>query len=759
MGGLLKVLACTGALTLALVACGPNSTPAKTDPAVNWGALPRSVPAIYSAGKAVSVAQASIGAGGGSLSGPAGTPVAGVVVTFPPDAVTQTTTFSIGYEEGGSFANLSAADKPLVVLTLTSSGQHEFKVPISVRFPFPDTTRVPVTYHIDDDGHLHLMPPLGLDKATGTAGFVTYHLSTYVPFQPADPNQSQTYRTDFPIFSGFFPDVNGFAFSNMLEHPYAPHGRCEGMVSFATWYKANVGEGLIGKFMDKVATKTNPKTTPTAQEVLAMRAHLSTYLKDPAITLYEKVPKTIENPDGKAQIGLSANITALQHALHHGPVVIGLLASDSNHAVLAIGINDTEIGIYDPNYPRMIKQIQYAFDPKEPHDEGATMKYSNYTYFGLWGNGELPQRAEKFEDILKDADQKFQGENMASIEITSPSSTKVDTADVTVQGKIHSGYVLISEMDIKVIYEDTSESEPVAATLTPGTNAFSAPLKLRPGDNRVVFITRGMVVGGDGGIPTDIPNDRGTNVDEDNRYILHWEDTSAPINSLSIQYARTETTDTKKIESSVHLSTKLTYYQSSILPAAIARDKPAFSFDQCKGYQNCNLVSAMSVDKVPFVSGDNLTILVMNAHTDTFEKNDKGEWELKSSVDSEFPQVSCQWIGVDIVVDPGSSAGNYSYRLVLSSGGNIQCPGMKAELPFLGQSLTQQGPMVGDLTCIKPPLLAPSAIEPWVTKPTGPKSWSLTGLVNCQNGGTTVTENASVNLTLVPCGGAPCLLP
>ena len=742
------------------VACGPGASAAKSDPPVHWAALPRSAPAVYTPGTTVVVTQATIDASGGSLVGPFGTPVAGVVVTFPPDAVTTTTTFSLGYDDGGTFANISAEEHPKLVLDITSSGRREFQVPIAIRYPFPDATRVPVTYHIDDDGHLRVMPPLGVERDTKLAGFLTYHLSPFVPFAPPDPNQSQSSRTDFPIFSGFFPDVNGFAFSNFLIDDYAPHGRCEGMVSFAAWYKASVGEGLTGKYLAEVPTKTKLKAAqpkpPTAQEVLATRAHLSTYLKDPEVTLFEDVPKTAKNPDGKAQIGLSANIVALQHALKQGPVAIGLYSPEGNHAVLAIGISDTEIGLYDPNYPNMIKQIKYAFDPHEPHDEGATMKYSDYTFFGLWGNGELPKRRERFEDILRDADALFHDENQTDIEITSPLDTEATSQDVVVTGKVHSGSVSISEVDVRVVYADSTESDPQTVPLEPGAEDFSVPLKLKAGDNWVIFTTRGLVVGGTNGELREVPNTKDKDAMPKDWFILHWQDSSQPNNGLTLKYKRIETTDATRTETTVELSTNFVYYEAAGMPAAIKRDAPKYDFSQCQGYQDCTIVSAMSVDKVPFLDGKNIPINVATYHTDVYEKDDTGAFQLKMSTDTPGV-VACEWIGLDIVVDPGSTAGNYKYRVILSSGGNFTCPSGALQLPGLGASMTMEGPGSGDTTCVTPPTLLPADIEPWVTQPLGQKSWSQHGHVNCQSGGTTVTEEADLTFTFLPCNGAPCL--
>ncbi len=127
-----------------------------TDYSDYWAGKPRSTPAVYTAGSLTAVTQGTVDATGGVVSAPEGGPLAGFTLTIPPGAVSAPTTFTFEQEDGGSFANLPAGQQA-VVFSISSDGQHQFEVPLTVTFPFPDTARYPVAYYIQEDGKLGLM--------------------------------------------------------------------------------------------------------------------------------------------------------------------------------------------------------------------------------------------------------------------------------------------------------------------------------------------------------------------------------------------------------------------------------------------------------------------------------------------------------------------------------------------------------------------------------------------------------------------------
>ena len=117
--------------------------------------------------------------------------------------------------------------------------------------------------------------------------------------------------------------------------------------------------------------------------------------------------------------------------------------------------------------------------------------------------------------------------------------------------------------------------------------------------------------------------------------------------------------------------------------------------------------------------------------------------------------VTCEWIGIYLFVEPGSTAGNYRYQLAMRRAGNITCPNMENQLPTLGESLELDGGPQKD--CQTPPRVMPAEIESWVQSPKGSKTLNMTASVSCSDGSSSTTESATVALTLVPCNGAPCL--
>lgn len=142
-------------------------------------------------------------------------------------------------------------------------------------------------------------------------------------------------------------------------------------------------------------------------------------------------------------------------------------------------------------------------------------------------------------------------------------------------------------------------------------------------------------------------------------------------------------------------------------------------------------------------------VLGAEAHRD----RQTGEWKLDSTSD-EPRTVTCEWIGVTLFVEPGSTAGQYRYRLALKRAGNVRCKGPN-QLPLLGESLEMDGGVAAE--CEQPPRVLPAEIEPWARAPRGAKTLSLKASSRCSGDGSSTTESASVTMTLVPCNGAPCM--
>jgi hypothetical protein len=130
-------------------------------------------------------------------------------------------------------------------------------------------------------------------------------------------------------------------------------------------------------------------------------------------------------------------------------------------------------------------------------------------------------------------------------------------------------------------------------------------------------------------------------------------------------------------------------------------------------------------------------------------------WRLNEAPHLPWDAVDYEWIEVYLFVEPGSTAGNYRYRVALTRAGNVRCPDMRNQLPMLGESLEMEDDAADD--CAQPPRVSPGEIEPWAKTPIGTKTLSLSGSMDCSGDGYSTQESATLTLTMVSCNGAPCL--
>jgi hypothetical protein len=445
---------------------------------VDWAAGTPATPAGYTPGTPVLLAQATIDPAGGTLEGPAGSPLEGVVVTFPAGAVAAPTVFHLGHDQGGSFANVPGDELPTLVLVLESEGQHEFGKALRVEFPFTDPQAYPVPYHLTPEGAFRVLEPLPLDRQTGRAGFLTWHASNF------------TWKNKLPasgdrvFFNGFRPGSDGFAFANTIRDEYAPGGRCVGISAFTKWYKLTHGGGLYSMFTGVVPSKAKDRSI-TAQEVLATRTHLSTALAGAG---FDSLPP-------------AQAVVSIQDALMAGEVGVQIgVSGNGDHALLAIGFSDNQIAVYDSNWPGQWKAIDYAFSLD---GKTATIEYGDWNEVNLMGD---PPQIEGFASMLRDAKAGFHGENQTQIEVTShENGEEVSEYEVQLEGKIHSGQVRIEEIRVQVEYEDGSWGEEQTEELGVGQEDFQVALELVAGENRIHFKTSGKDMSGS---LVDIPNDK-----------------------------------------------------------------------------------------------------------------------------------------------------------------------------------------------------------------------------------------------------------
>ena len=134
-------------------------------------------PAHFERGQDIPVTTTQVRPQGASLStGTTGTPVDGITVAIPADALERETAVTLAYNTGT--LSLPRGEGSGVFLQLTA-GVHEFRQPVTIRIRY-DVQRHPdvvvVGYAIDAKGRLRAIDTEAQDNKVGTVTF-----STYVP--------------------------------------------------------------------------------------------------------------------------------------------------------------------------------------------------------------------------------------------------------------------------------------------------------------------------------------------------------------------------------------------------------------------------------------------------------------------------------------------------------------------------------------------------------------------------------------------------
>jgi hypothetical protein len=714
-----------------------------------WTSLSPATPSTYAAGTAVVDTSAVIDAAGGTLTGPTGTPVAGVVVTVPPGAVAVPTTFTLGHDEGGSFTNVDAAERSGLVIVLDTDGQHEFAQLLTVEFPFTDPVKIPVPYYLRPDGSFELVRPLPVDRDAGRGGFYTRHASNYswVNKDPHSLNQ--------PVWNGFSPALDGVVFSNtVVDKEYAPIGRCWGISAFAKWYKETQGGGLAGQFTTPVLTTTSRKTSLTGQEVLATRAHISVARISP----------------GTSGMSQTQAVVSVLDALARGAVAVMVGLADPAghaHAVLAIGFSDNQIALYDSNHPQEWKALDYEFDGTDY----AIATYGDYDTFAVWSVSSMPQ-TEKFETILRDAEVRFNEENQTRIEITShQNNATVRDADITLEGKVHSGQVSISRLEINFLKPDGTWSEIQVVELEPGQEDFSLALHtLGLGNNEFVFLTKGYVTTGDE--PATIPNDGATQGEASYSLTLDPGATSnVTVTGSSITIVGPANDPDSRREVTANYSANFSFDSYPTTVQAIQAE--TFPFDACAASTSCLVVQGRTTTSMDPEDQNNFLPISVVYDSQTWSKTANG-FELTEKCHGDGPLT---WVSLrlKIAVEPGCGQTNRQYRLVATPGCEVVslCPPVVEQPTLSCQCLdpdtgTWHGcgtsdPMTippfmsleqidnNNLDTITPPRIGPATLEDFILNGKTPQAFGFQGVVDdTADPNYSHTENAFVTLTLAP---------
>ena len=136
-------------------------------------------------GKKVMVISSSIGTQGGTITiNEEGSPIDGVIVEIPPDALDNEDVISLGYTDRK--VSVRRGTPSDIALVLQARKTSSFKKPVSIKVPYnpmlnPDLV---VPYEVDESGKLHVMDIGYIDKENHTLKFYTFKPCTCIWVYP-----------------------------------------------------------------------------------------------------------------------------------------------------------------------------------------------------------------------------------------------------------------------------------------------------------------------------------------------------------------------------------------------------------------------------------------------------------------------------------------------------------------------------------------------------------------------------------------------
>ncbi len=686
-------------------------------------------PVTYRQGVPVNLVVARLDAQGGALVGEPGTPLEGVVVTFPAGALNGPTTLSLGYDQGGTLANVPQ-DERGIVWVLTSSGQTAFNKPVTFEFPFSHPDRLPVPFYIHEDGSLGGVTPLPYNRQTGRAGFVTWHASHYT-----FTNNNLT--APEPMSIGFIPARDGFRIANSEIKKHTSIGACLGMATFAKWYWEKIGPNLSSYNNNTVESAADGSSIPQ-QRIMAVRAHNSvTYSFNSASGT------AVTTSDGR---DFFYQVTTLLNKTRR-PVLIGLYGKKASHALLAVGYSDHQLAVYDPNAPGETKAMDFFSTQNK-------MLYDNWQEFSVLGDSPPPVH-EDYSYILDDANAGFHRENETKIEVTShEDGATVSTETITLEGRVRSGHVLIERLIISVEYPDGSFSDDVSVDIPADRDDFSANLRLKRGANRIRFIPEGYE-----------ENARKASIecDPETIDIIWYEDNSVPDNRITIvSSSRTDYQGGEYLEEHVTITTNLSYESSFVYSAANIMLNPDFDFfalGQCwndETWLTCGLLHTWNYDLQTASQGvfEYFPVKIEYNNVEVADENRDGVLETYTASGKATLDIQC---GVSLYAEPVGNS-SHQYRI------EVSCPNADVHVTRSdGYSYDVIGVIPKSLqmreitipSCVQTAAVSAAAIEPWMKSPD--RTVTLTSQSRVSNCGDNVdsylqdySESATLSLTLVP---------
>ena len=394
---------------------------------------------------------------GGSITVNSGT-LAGITVVVPPGAVSGDTQFTV--LENDATLTPNSGTFPGKSISLHTDGQTTFAEPLRITIPFPDDgTIIPVLYYVDTNNLLEACQVVSIDHIAKTISYETFHASLFTWINAwlngTVPGGHTTY----------LPGTDGFQIVN-AGSVYNPGGECFGMCAFEQWYFKTLDGGLYPKYMQDIPT---PSGSVKGQNIIATRAHTSIsrmwssywpgVVQDQNLTVPERfavLKNMLDNTRTPEMLYLSGAPTA------------------GTHCVLAYDYNDNGVVfINDPNHPNQTFTISTN-----------DFTYGGYTGIAVIGDGTYQK--ESFINIYVDAEDGFNGNGAAQVNVTSHADfQRVTDGTATLSGEITSGQVFVDHLQL-LLDEVTAFDGDVDES-----GVFSIPISLVSGTNDLLFVTSG----------------------------------------------------------------------------------------------------------------------------------------------------------------------------------------------------------------------------------------------------------------------------
>ena len=415
---------------------------------------------VIATGDTVAVTSKTIPTTGGVITvTDASSPLNGLTIAFPANAVVASTKVDVGYADidaGGSSlpADTNAVSKMLV---LTSDATQEFNKPVTITMPY-DTSLATVNEFVNPyeyvaipsstigiykkagESRIEVASITGRNTTAGTVTFMTRHFSKYLILEWAKKVADiMSTSADFNIDTGFSPAKDGWFIPNygsILE----PEGNCIGMSSYAKWFFTWKGvlsdsDGLYDKY--RQGDKDNWEDDVCAMQ-LASRAQTG------ELAIWKQSDAEMTAAGGWSSKQVAQSVVQAIHDTGQ-PQIIYLLqvyADGTNggpHAVLARAYSNGVFKFYDPNFKGADdRQVTYTYGGNwGRYKSGSTSKNdSRYSYnvFGLVGSS-LFHNFTDLENLynMANTDPCFSGTDLfPTITLTSPTDTNGDgKLDVT----------------------------------------------------------------------------------------------------------------------------------------------------------------------------------------------------------------------------------------------------------------------------------------------------------------------------------------